>query len=199
MSSASKHRKWTLRNWAYFIVGLLLLGFAFAPLPIGLGMMYPITDALRGHPVGPHGAQPKNLVGLWVREESVMYDFVGQAFYLMPDGRLAGMSGMTTRRWHFDEGRLFVDSVSRCGNCYRGNVTAEYTIRFSGPDQLLVNNTDKNGRRGIAGKYRRVGVTGALKSRMSRLAKATDEAESFRGRMVLKAIENFEALSQFKP
>src|SRR5438105_5040543 len=117
MSSDSRLRKSRRgRNKMYFIIGVPLLCIALAPFPLGLGMIYPIRDILRGHPQWPHGAQPLNFVGLWIRDESVMYDFVGQAFYLMPDGRFAGLSGMTERRWHFDKNYLFIDSVSRCGN-----------------------------------------------------------------------------------
>lgn len=199
MSSDSPPRKSLLgRNKMYFIVGIPLFGFAFAPFPLGLGMVYPIRDTLRGHPQGPHGAHPINLIGLWIREESVMYDFVGQAFYLMPDGRFAGAPGMTERRWHFDDSCLFIDSVSRCGNCYQGNVTTEHTAKFVGADRLLVANRNKNAKKGIAGSYRRVKITGALKSNLSRLQKSKDDGESFRARTALRAIEHFESLSNRK-
>jgi hypothetical protein len=197
MASASRQGNWFSRGRMYFIVGVPLLCAALAPFP-GCGLMYPIRDTLRGHPQGPHGTQPKNLVGFWIREESVMYDFLGQAFYLMPDGRFAGMRGMTVRRWHFDDDRLFIDSVSRCGNCYRGNVTAEHTIRFVGAEQLVVTNRDENAKRGVGGKYRRVEIDDALRSEMSRLSESTDDGESFKARTVLRAIEHFETLSQFK-
>jgi hypothetical protein len=196
MPAVSKPRTWLRRYKWYFIVGVPLLGFALAPFPLGCGMIYPIRDTLRGHPQGPHGTQPQNLVGFWIREETVVYDFVGQAFYLMPDGRFAGMQGMTARRWHFDNDRLFIDSVSRCGNCYRGNVTTEHTIRFVGADRLFVTNRDKNAKRGIAGKYRRVEVDDALKSEMSRMKESADEGQSFKARTVLRAIESFETLSK---
>jgi hypothetical protein len=128
-----------------------------------------------------------------------MYDFLGQAFYLMPDGRIAGMGGMTARRWHFDNDRLFIDAVSRCGNCYRGNVTTEHTIRFVDADRLFVTNRDKDATRGVAGTYRRAQINAALTSEMSRLAESADERESFKARVVLRAIEQYEALSNRKP
>src|SRR5688500_5453773 len=133
MSSDSQSKTWLGRNRWYFIIGAPLLWFVLAPFSLfGCGMIYPVWDVLRGHPAGRHGAQPPSFVGFWIREEVEMYDFLGQAFYLMPDGRFAGMAGMTSRRWHFDDDRLFIDSVARCGNCYQGNVTAEHSIRFVG-------------------------------------------------------------------
>jgi hypothetical protein len=173
-----------------------LFCFALAPFPLGLGMIYPIRDHLRGHPEGPHGTQPRNFVGLWIREESVKYDFLGQAFYLMPDGRFAGMPGMTKRRWHFDDDCLYIDSVSLCGNCYQGNVTSEHTIKFIAADHLLVTNRNMNVKRGITGQYRRVEITDAFKSELSRLEESSDEGESFKARSALRAIEQFEILSK---
>lgn len=180
------------------IVGIPLLCFALAPFPVGCGMIYPIRDTLRGHPEWPHGAHPQNLVGLWIREESVKYDFLGQAFYLMPDGRFAGMPGLTVRRWHFDDNCLFIDAVSRCGNCYRGNVTTEHTIQLIGADQLLITKRNKNAKRGIAGNYHRVPITGALKSELAGLEESQDEGVSFKARSALRAIEQFENLSKFE-
>lgn len=172
-----------------------MLYFALAPFPPGLGMVYLIRDTLRGHPQGSHGTQPQNLVGLWVREETLMYDFLGQAFYLMPDGKLAGTQGMTERRWHFDNERLYIDAVSRCGNCYRGNVTTKHTTQFVGADQLIVTNR-LNAKKGIVGTYRRVEITDALKPEMSRLEQSKDEVESFKARSVLRAVEHFEMMSK---
>jgi hypothetical protein len=197
MSSVSQLRKsWLARNKIVFIVGVPLLCFALAPFPLGCGMIFPIRDSLRGHPEGPHGAQPGKFVGLWIRDETVMHDFVGQALYLMPDGRFAGMPGMTVRRWHFDNGRLFIDSVSRCGNCYQGNVTTEHTIKFVGADQLFVTNGNKNAKRGVAGKYRRVEITGSLESELSRLKESTDEGVIFKAHTVERVIGHFENLSK---
>jgi len=196
MASDSAIRKpWLVRNKLYFIAGVPLF-FALAPFPFGLGLIYPVRDTLRGHPQGPHGSQPQEFVGLWVRDESVMYDFIGQAFYLMPDGRFAGMPGMTLRRWHFDANCLFVDSVSQCGNCYQGNVTSEHTIKFVGLDQLLVKNRAEDKKHGIAGHYRRVEITDDLKSELRRLDKSDDEAASFKARTVLKVIDHFETRSK---
>lgn len=196
MPSQFQLKTWLGRNKWYFIVGVPLLSFALAPFPLGCGMIYPIGDTLRGHPQGTHGTQPQNFVGLWIREETVMYDFLGQAFYLMPDGRVAGMMGMTETRWHFDDDCLFTDSVSHCGNCYQGNVTDVHTIEFAGADQMIVTNMVKNDKRGIAGKYRRVEINSALKSEMSRLKESSDESESFKAHTVLRAIEQFEILSK---
>lgn len=199
MSSDSQAKTWLGRNKWYFIVGVPLLWFALAPFSLfGCGMIYPIRDTLRGHRQGPHGSQPPNLVGLWIRDEYVKYDFLGQAFYLMPDGRFAGIPGMTRRRWHFDDNRLFVDSVSLCGNCYQGNVTIEHTIKLVGADQLFVTNRDKAAKKGIAGEYRRVAVTGTLKSELKRLKESKDDSKSFKAHTVLMAIEQFENLSKFE-
>jgi len=198
MFSGSHLTTWLGKNKWYFIVGVPLLSFALAPFPLGCGMIYPIRDTLRGHPQGTHGTQPQNFVGLWIREETVIYDFLGQAFYLMPDGRIAGMMGMTETRWHFDDDCLFTDSVSHCGNCYQGNVTDVHTIEFVGADQMIVTNKDKNAERGIAGKYRRVDITSALKSEMNSLEDSSNDVERFKSRTVLRVIEQFENLSKLK-
>jgi hypothetical protein len=131
-------------------------------------------------------------VGLWVRDETVIYDYKGQAFYLMPDGKIAGTQGMTFRRWHFDNDNLFLDSWSGCGNCYHGVQTTERTAEFSGPDTLLI--TDKTGaaKKGVVGKYRRVKITEALKSELDLLRKSENEEESFKARCTVNAIEHYE-------
>lgn len=187
---------WLGRNKWYFIIGVPMVSFVLAPFPLGMGMIYPITDTLRGHPQSPHGTQPKNLVGFWMREESKKYDFLGTAFYLMPDGRFAGNGGMTSRRWHFDDDVLFVDAVSRCGNCFAGNVTSTHSIKFDGPDRLHIVKKDGNVERGIAGNYRRVKITDALKAEMTRLGQSKDDEEFFKGRAVMGAIDHFENLSK---
>lgn len=180
----------------YFIVGVPLLCFTFAPFPFGCGVIYPIRDSLRGHPEGKHGTHPQKFVGLWVRNEVEIYDFHGQAFYLMPDGQIADMGGMTERRWHFDKEVLFVDSVSHCGTCYHGNVTTEYTSQFLGADELRISNRNRDAVRGVSGVYHRVEITHSLKSEMGALKESKDENESFKARMVLMAIERFEILSK---
>jgi hypothetical protein len=197
MSSSSSFKSWLWRKKLYFMIGAPLLWMALAPFP-GMGLIYAITDPLRGHPLGRHGNQPEQFVGLWVRDRSVMYDFVGQAFCLLPDGRLAGMTGMTERRWHFDNDRLFIDAVSHCGNCFRGNVTTECKAKFVSADQMVVTNTDESANRGIGGTYRRLPVDASLKSKMAILSKSPDESISFRARMVLQACERAETLSKLK-
>lgn len=194
MSAISKIGKQLSRKKWYFILGVPILVGALAPFP-GLGLIYAITDRLRGHPEGQHGTQPQNLAGLWIRRETVMYDFAGQSFFLSPDGKVLGFYGMTRRHWHYDNDRLFIDAVSGCGNCYRGNVTSEHKIQLLGPDQLLVTR-ENGGDRGVAGVYTRVQIDDALKSRMSRLAESQDENERFNARMVLKAIEQYEFFAE---
>lgn len=197
MSLSSPKRLWLRRHLWFFIIGAPLVGFALGPFP-GLGMIYRITDSLRGHPQGPHGTQPARFTGLWVRDESVLYDFLGQAFYLMPDGRFAGMRGMTERRWHFDANRLFIDAVSRCGNCYAGNVTTELKIVFKGDDEMTVIDGSVISQRGIVGRYRRFEITDHLRLDLTLLAESTDEEESFKARCVLRAIKDSESLSKFE-
>ncbi len=117
MTSDFKLRKsWLSKNKWYFIVGLPLFSFVLGPFPFGIGLYFPIRDNLRGHPQGRHGTQPSDFFGLWVRDKSIEFDFIGQAFYLMPDSRFAQTTGMTERHWHFDNNCLFVDSFSRCGH-----------------------------------------------------------------------------------
>ncbi len=177
------------RRWIY-LVAFLAVGFLL--LPIIEPYFYAIRDQLRGHPQGAHGTHPQKFVGLWVREETVMYDYRGQAFYLMPDGKIAGTQGMTFRRWHFDNNTFFLDSWPGCGNAFRGVETTERTAEFSGPDTLLI--TDKTGatERGVVGKYRRFKITEALKSELGLLRKSENEEESFKARCTVNAIEHYE-------
>jgi len=193
-----RSKSWLGRNKLYFIVAVPLVAFALAPFPIGCAMIYRITDTLRGHSERPHGTQPRNLVGLWIRKKAVMYDSLGEAFYLMPDGRVAGRAGMTRRYWHFDEGHLFIDSVSTCGNCYRGTITKEHTIRFLGPDRLAIAGRDKGSNREMGGEYARVSVNEDLKARMRRLQNSENEEEWFKARVVLQTVEQFEAMTEPK-
>lgn len=187
---------WLGRNKWYFIVGLPLVSFVLAPFPLGMGMIYGITDTLRGHPQSAHGTMPKNLVGFWMREESDKPFAHPPAFYLMPDGRLAGIGGMTSRRWHFDDKTLFVDAVSHCGNCYAGNVTSAHSISFDGPDRMLIVQKNGDKERGIMGHYRRVENTDALRAEMT-LLKESDDFETFaRAGRVLRAITQYENLSK---
>lgn len=177
-----------------FFIGVPLLCVGFGPFPYGCGLGYPILDRLRGHPDEPHGTQPPSFVGLWVHDQPIPFDFQGQAFYLLPDGRVAGMQGMTVRRWHFDKDRFFVDSVSRCGNCYRGNVTAEYNVAFKGPSEIFVTNRDVSVTRGIRGTYHKVTITDSLRSDLNRRKDSKNESESFKARHVLRVIEHFESM-----
>lgn len=198
MLTARPATKWIRKRKWYFILGVPLLWFILAPFSLfGCGMIYPIVDTLRGHPEGPHGTHPARFAGMWIRDKVIEYDFLGQAFYLMPSGRLAGMMGLTERRWHFDDDRLYVDAVSRCGNGYQGNVTTTYKVKFVGDDQIVVANEGKDATRGIQGTYRRVRIDAGKKAELTQLAKA-DGAEGFRSRMVLQAIESFEILSKLK-
>jgi|CXWL01.1.fsa_nt_gi hypothetical protein len=196
MASNGQIKSWVGKGILCFILGGILL-FILAPMP-GLGAIFPIWDNLRGHPQRTHGTHPQNFVGLWVRDEVKMFDFVGQAFYLMPDGELAGYLGMTRRHWHFDDNSFFVDSVSLCGNCYRGNVTTEHTVKFDGADQMIVGNKKKSATRGVSGLYHRVEITDELRSELNCLKKSEDENESFKAGSVLRAIEHIETLSRFK-
>ena len=108
------------------------------------------------------------------------------------------MAGSTGSSNPDGSGSGLVDAVSRCGNCYQGNVTSEHSIRFASVNQMFVTNRDKNAKRGIAGKYRRVEINGALKSEMNRLKESPDEGASFKARTVLRAIEQFDQLSKLK-
>lgn len=172
------------------MVALLAVGFLLSP--VISPYFYAIRDQLRGHPQGAHGTHPQNFVGLWVREETVMYDYRGQAFYLMPDGRIAGTQGMTFRRWHFDNNTFFLDSWPGCGNAFRGVETTERTAEFSGPDVLLIADKSSAAKKGVVGKYRRVKITEALKSELDLLQKSENEEESFKARCRLNAIEHYE-------
>lgn len=186
------------RNKWWFIIGVPLMGFALLPFPIGCGMAYPIRDVLRGHPQWEHGSHPDKFVGLWIREEAIEFDFKGQAFYLLPDGLVAGLDGMSRRRWHYDNDKFFTDSVSLCGNCYAGNSTSAFKIAFRGANEMVASNLDSSVTRGIGGTYRRFEVSDGLKANMKRLSESTDDKENSKGRNVLRVIERVESLAAFK-
>jgi hypothetical protein len=193
----ARPRSWLRRNKVAIFIGAPLLFFLLAPFPIGCGFIYEVEDELSGHPRRLHGDHPQNLVGLWVRDEYIEFDFTGQAFYLLSNGRFAGNPGMTIRQWHADGDRLFIDSVSLCGNGYVGNVTSVHTVEFLGPDQMLVAHvTNANAKRGIMGTYRRVELTDAYKEEMERLSKSEDEEQNFRGYRTLLAIQQYEVWSK---
>lgn len=188
-------RKWIKKTAIFFAVAVPAC-FFLAPFPFGAGVIFTIKDSLRGHPQRPHGHQPVKYVGLWVRDETEMYDFLGQAFCLLPDGNFAGMMGMTSRYWHYDHNRLYIDAVSHCGNCYQGNVTSEYELHFTGDNRLLILSLNGRERKGIGGVYRRVEIGSALQQRLTTEAQSADDLVRFKARMVLQAIKQMGYLSR---
>jgi hypothetical protein len=181
------------KKWVYSIA---ILAFGVVTLPVTAPMFYLTTDYLRGHPQGRHGAQPEHLVGLWSRDVTVESDFLGQAFYLMPDGRLVGTPGLTFRRWHFDNNKLYVDSVSMCGNCFQGNVTTERLVSFESVDRINISDPNGEVRSGIVGKYSRVVISPQFKAELRKREESESEKESFKARRMLMVIEHFERLTK---
>ncbi len=196
-NNTQSRRRWVQRGKIFAVVGLpTLLVLAFFSL-FGLGpFVYPITDALRGHPHGRHGTQPLKFIGLWVRDETVEYDSFGQAFYLTSDGRFAGSMGMTERRWHFDKGHFYVDSISHCGNCNHGNITTEASVTFTDADHMTLSSKDTVEGRGLVGHYRRVQITPDYTALVAKQMDSEDDTTSFRARSVERAIQHFEFLSK---
>ncbi|HXH60755.1 MAG TPA: hypothetical protein VNI20_05295, partial [Fimbriimonadaceae bacterium] len=64
-ANATKSGKVIVTASRLFLVALvsIVLLYFLAPWP-GLGMIYSITDPLRGHPDSRHGTQPSKFVGL---------------------------------------------------------------------------------------------------------------------------------------
>lgn len=188
-------KSWIKNIWLY-LVAVMAIGFLFSP---AFGVFYfPLRDQLRGHPQAAHGTHPENFVGLWVRDEVVLNDTYGQAFYLMSDGRVAGTSSLTFRRWHFDANALYIDSWSGCGNSYCGVETTELSAEFDGPNSLRISSGSDSTAKGVGGTYRRVIVNETLKSELDLRQMSDDEKQQFKARMTLDAVRQFEDLSKAK-
>lgn len=188
-----KPKSWIKNMWLY-LVAFMAIGFLFSPA--FSAFYFPIRDQLRGHPQADHGTHPEKFVGLWVRDEVNLYDSMGQAFYLMSDGRVAGTSSMRFRRWHFDANTLYIDSWSGCGNSYKGVETTELSVNFNGPSLLRISSRSGSATKGVGGTYRRVIVNEALKSDLEHRQMSGDEKQRFKARMMLDAVRQFEVLSK---
>ncbi len=163
---------------------------------MGLGLL--MWDTLRGHPKWRHGTQPTKFVGLWVRDGAATSPNVAQAFYVMPDRILADLDGLRQRLWHCENSRLFIDTYSLCGNAYPGTTTSEYSTKFVGPDQLLIENRENKVRDPFAGRYRRWEITDQLRSYLLLLQDSKDDAASIKAYRILKTINRFDRFSKLK-
>ena len=173
------------------VIAVPLLWLVLAPFP-GLGMIFLITDALRGHPHSKHGTQPSKFVGFWVREQPVEFGFSSEAFFLMQDSTVATTPGLARRSWHFDSDVLSLDYVSLCGNCYAGVRTSDFTVQFDGPDRLQLTPVHAMRETGVHGWYRRTEITDELKKVMNKLLEKEYSTEASHGHSVLRAIEQYE-------
>lgn len=189
--SQTSSKPWARRYWKQLIVGTVFSWLILTPFP-GLGTIFPIRDALRGHPHGTHGTQPSEFVGLWIPVGPSNDESVKQAFYLTSHGRVGGRSGMTSRRWHFDNKTFFIDAVSLCGNCYQGNVTCRFFTRFLGSNEVEMIPQDTPRWPKIAGRYRRVEVTDVFKEELNQLKDSSIDSERLNALNVLDAIKQAE-------
>lgn len=172
------------------IVAAPFLWFVLAPFP-GLGLIYSITDPLRGHPHSKHGTQPTKFVGLWVQEVTKEFGSKEKAFFLMDNWDVADIPSTSQRTWHYDDGRLVIDSVSGCGNCYSGIVTGEYTVTFDGADRMELTHVDGHDHH-YFGWYRRVEITDALREAIEQQMRSESDLEARQAKMVMFAIEQYE-------
>ena len=170
------------------VIAVPLLWFVFAPFP-GLGMIYSITDPLRGHPHSKHGTQPSGFVGLWVKENPVEFGLISNAIALLADGHIGQHTGTSRYTWHFDESLFSLDKVSGCGNCFRGVVTSEFIVEFDGKDRMKLTPASSYSQRDIEGWYRRMDMTQELHEKMTEQAKLDDYALSSQARAILIAFE----------
>lgn len=108
----------------------------------------------------------------------------------MSDWQVADIPSMSQRTWHYDKGRLCIDSVSRCGNCYSGIVTSEYTAAFDGTDRMELRYADGHGPR-YSGWYKRVPISDTLRASMERQEQSGSDIERSQARMVLFAMDEF--------
>ena len=171
------------------VVAVPLLWFILAPFP-GMAMIYSITDPLRGHPHRPHGNQPGEFVGMWMQEEPEEYGFRATAFILLGDSNVANGGGMSSLRWHVEGDTFFGDYMSRCGNCYAGNLTGKYEYEFDGPDRLKLTHVDETFNLKYSGWYRRTEITEELVTELEELEKLGREAKSSQALWALLAIES---------
>lgn len=182
--------------WVFVVVGIYACLTWCAPV---LSAYYVrMRDQLRGHPYAAHGTHPEKFAGLWVRDHVVLDDPKGQAFYLMSDGRMAGRSNNTRRRWHFDANTLYIDFVYRDTGDFSGVHTTEFFATFDGPNSLRIWSRSGSATKGIGGTYRRVIVNDALKPDLFSLMSSGDEKQRFKARMMLDAVSEYEYLSKAK-
>lgn len=183
--------RWIGRAW-WCILGLGLVFFLLAPF-LGAAMIYTITDAMRGHPHTDHGTRPPEFVGMWIQEQPVQNAYREWAFFLMEDSTVANLGGTSKENWHYDDGRLSIDRVSRCGNCYSGIMTTDFLVEFDGLDRMRLTPADDKKRSKRIGWYRRVPVDAALRAEMEVRVNDHDELLASQARTVLRAIERYEA------
>jgi hypothetical protein len=170
------------------VIAVPLLWFVLAPFP-GLGLIYSITDPLRGHPHSKHGTQPSEYVGLWVKENPVEFGFISNAISLLADGHIGQQTGTSRLSWHFDDSLFSLDRVSGCGNCYRGVLTSDFKVEFDGKDRIKLTPVESYSLRDIEGWYQRMDMTQDLRDRMTEQAKHDDDAISAQARAILRAFE----------
>jgi hypothetical protein len=171
------------------VVATPCLWFILAPFP-GMGLVYSITDPLRGHPNRPHGSHSAALLGLWVKDGPIDFGYFANALALSPNGKFSRTTGMSRYSWHNDDSRLYLDYVSGCGNCYAGVVTREYRIEFDGSDRIRLTPVSTGRVNDVEGWYTRTEVTDELVAKMESLKDVEDYAISSQAMSVLDAIEH---------
>ncbi len=171
------------------IIAFPFLWFILAPFP-GLGLIYSITDPLRGHPHGPHGKQPEEFVGMWMQEEPEEFGFRASAFFLMGDSTVADGPGMSFENWHVKKGTFYVDYMSRCGNGYAGNQTGKYEYEFDGADRMKLTHVIGTYDMDYSGWYQRVEVTDEFVREMEELEQSGHDAAASQARWAVFSIED---------
>lgn len=145
-----------------------------APFP-GCGLIYSITDPLRGHPHRAHGTQPEKFLGMWMQENPVEYGFRAASFILLDDSNIADGPGMSFRRWHVEGDTFYGDYMSRCGNCYAGNRTAEYRYEFDSPDRMRLAHIEGTYNLRYSGWYKRTDITEELLGQLIEMREDRDK------------------------
>jgi len=137
------------------------------------------------HPDKAHGTTPQEFVGFWKMERS------DQVFILHPNGVQSESPGMDRRRWHYDDGLLYLDFWGTCGSCLPFGLSESYNVTFDGPDRMLLEPDDKDRLYGTNhGWFTRVTYTEEWEQELIEQEKSEDYATSTRAYIFLLAIRD---------
>ena len=148
-----------------------------------------IYDPFMPHPMRDHGTKPEQFEGLWVQWDADPDGEPSMAFHL--NGDVSDLPTMAQRRWHFDNGLLYIDSYSGCGNDIPFARTSKYKVEFDGPSRMQLAIISENWL-DYSGWYERVEADNDLRQSLEAKRSAGYDDESWRAHRVLLTISHAE-------